>query len=310
MRYEKPALSLIQQVEQWQQRGLVISDTARAQRYLSSIGYYRLSAYCQPFEQPSTEGLPRQHQFLQGTDFEQVLRLYIFDRKLRLLVMEAIERIEVAVRTGWAHAMALRHGPHAYMSASLFKNHWDHTRDLARIAGEMERSGETFVEHYLRTYEDPFLPPIWAVVETMSLGTLSRWVKNTRDNPAKQEVATSLGLPTVEVLEQVLHALTPVRNTCAHHGRLWNRRLAMTLPKIKRYRTSLVAPESPHYQAHHLYNYLTVLALMMNRLNPGSSWHARVAMLISAELEPHLLSAMGFPADWAQRPAWAKEPAQ
>lgn len=309
MRYEKPALPLRQQVEQWQQRGLVVPDVDRAQRYLSSIGYYRFSAYCRPFEQSSPEGQPRQHRFLPGTHFEQILQLYIFDRKLRLLMMEAIERVEVAVRTGWAHAMAMRHGPHAYMSASLFKNPWDHTRDLARVTAEVRQSDETFVQHYLNTYEDPFLPPIWVVIETMSLGTLSRWVKNTRDNTAKQEVATSLGLPTVEVLEHVLHALTPVRNTCAHHGRLWNRRLAMKLPRIKRFETSLLAPESPNWQAHYLYNYLTVLALMMGRLNPGSSWRARVARLLGTELDARFMPAMGFPADWIARPAWVLESA-
>lgn len=79
----------------------------------------------------------------------------------------------------------------------------------------LKESSETFIAHYRKQYDDPFLPPIWAMVETLSLGALSRWFKCTRDTDAKREVAKGLGMPTIEVLEQVLHALTPVRNVCA-----------------------------------------------------------------------------------------------
>ncbi len=307
MRYEKPALTLGQQVQRWCDRGLEVPDATRAQVYLNAIGYYRLSAYCLPFEHAAAAGLPRDHQFKPGTRFDDMLALYVFDRKLRLVVMEAIERVEVAVRTGWAHELAIRHGPHAQMNPSLFKNPWDHARDLARIATDMQGSAETFVEHYRRTYTEPYLPPLWAVVETMSLGTLSRWVKNTRDNDAKMAVARTLGLPTVDVLESVLHGLTPVRNVCAHHGRLWNRRFALTLPYIKRHRESLAAPDAPSHQAHHVYNYLTVLALMMARLSPGSGWRARTSDLLCSALPPHFIATMGFPPDWQQRPAWQQK---
>jgi len=119
MRFEKPALSLEAQVAQWQARGLVIGDPAKAQQSLANIGYYRLSAYGVPFEAPVPDGSPRTHQFLPGTTFEQVLGLYVFDRKLRLLVMEALERVEVAVRTRWAHALAMRYGAHAYLDSVL-----------------------------------------------------------------------------------------------------------------------------------------------------------------------------------------------
>ncbi len=304
MQYQKPALSLADQALQLQQRGLIINDLARVEHYLAHIGYYRLSAYCLTYETPTATGESRLHQFQSGTTFEQVLSLYIFDRKLRLLVMEAIERVEVAVRTSWAHAMSMRHGSHAHMQVALFKSPWEHTKDLARVAGEIDKSKETFVLHYRSQYSQPFLPPIWAIVETMTLGTLSRWFSNTQDTAAKKEVSKSLAMPTIEVLEDVLHALTPVRNTCAHHGRLWNRRFPMKLPSIKKYQTSLVSPESPHLQAHYLYNYLTILALVMRQINPTGSWASRVSALINSDLPPKHLQSMGFPADWATRPAW------
>jgi abortive infection bacteriophage resistance protein len=304
MQYQKPALSLKDQALQLQQRGLVITDLQRVEHYLNHIGYYRLSAYCLTYAVPAIAGQPRSHQFQTGTTFEQILGLYIFDRKLRLLVMEAIERCEVAVRTGWAHAMSMRYGAHAHTDSTLFKKPWQHIQDLAKVAKDIDQSHETFVEHYRKNYTQPLLPPIWAIVETMSLGSLSRWFANTHGTDAKKEVSQSLGMPNIEVLEQVLHALTPVRNACAHHSRLWNRRFPIQLPAIKKYQTSLVAPNSPHHQAHYLYNYLTILALVMQKINPTGSWASRVSALITTELPLAQHASMGFPTDWAARPAW------
>jgi abortive infection bacteriophage resistance protein len=327
MHYDKPALSIADQAARLKQRGLQFTDETRVKHYLTHIGYYRLSAYWLPFEQPASDGQVRNHQFQLGTHFEQVLSLYIFDRQLRLLTMEAIERIETAIRTHWAHALATRYGPHAHMDANLFKSPWQHASDIARMAGDLQDSSETFIAHYRRQYSEPYLPPIWAVVETLTLGALSRWFKATKSTDAKREVAKSLGMPTIEVLEQVLHALTPVRNVCAHHGRLWNRRFTLQLPHIRRLKGQMViecvtatkkqaAPcgqcrasieqeqaivqKQPSRQLH---NYLLVMAHLMKRINPGSSWQMRLRRHIeSAGAEQQ--QAMGFPADWEQMEIW------
>lgn len=332
MRYDKAALSIADQAVRLKERGLQFTDDARVQHYLTHIGYYRLSAYWLPFEQSAADGQPRNHQFQPGTTFEQVLSLYIFDRQLRLLVMEAIERIETAIRTHWAHSLATRHGSHAHMDANLFKSPWQHASDIARMAGDLQDSSETFIAHYRRQYSEPYLPPIWAVVETLTLGALSRWFKATKSTDAKLEVAKSLGMPTIEVLEQVLHALTPVRNVCAHHGRLWNRRFTLQLPHIKRLKNEMVieriaaakkqtipcgqcgvtvtqdqtsVQEQPSRQ---LYNYLLVMAHLMRRINPSSSWRQRLSQHIQSA-SPEQQRSMGFPAGWEQRAIWQEKTA-
>lgn len=303
MQYIKPPLSIDDQADRLRERGLACEDPDRLKHYLAHIGYYRLSSYWLPFEHPSTEEQTRNHQFLQGATFDQVLHLYIFDRKLRLLVLDAIERIEVAVRTRWAGAMALRHGPHAHMSSTLFKDPWKHTRDLAKVSRELEESSESFVIHYKKRYSEPFLPPIWAVVETMSLGTLSRWISNTRDNEVKKEIMQNLRLPTIEILESVLHTITPMRNVCAHHGRLWNRRFAMTFPEIKRLRDRMVHPYAPEHQAHYVFNYLVVIEFLMSVINPRGSWKRRLIALLETMSDSDLQS-MGFPPDWRTLSPW------
>jgi len=304
-RYDKPALTVAAQAERLAQRGLQFDDDARVRHYLTHIGYYRLSAYWLPFELPSTDGQSRNHRFRPGTTFDQVLSLYTFDRQLRLLVMEAMERIETAVRSHWSNALATRYGPHAHMNANLFKSPWQHAVDIARISSELQSSNETFVAHYRRQYNEPFLPPIWAVAETLSFGALSRWFAATKDTSAKREVARGLGMPTIEVLEGVLQALTIVRNVCAHHGRLWNRSFVKQLPLMKRLREQMkITRTSGQLQpARHVYNYLLVMAYLMSRINPGSSWKTRLMRLL-AGTDKARLAAMGFPSDWEQKPVW------
>lgn len=312
MRYNKPALSLPDQAQRLLDRGMICIDRNRLEHYLSHIGYYRLSAYWLPFEKPSVNNDSRNHLFLPNTSFEQVLTLYIFDRKLRLLVMEAIERIEVAARTRWASAMALSHGSHAHMNADLFKDPWQHACDIARVAKELRDSNETFVVHYRNKYEAPYLPPIWAMVETMTLGGLSRWIASTNDNQVKREVAKMLGMPTIEILEQVLHALTPMRNICAHHGRLWNRRFILLLPNIKRLRGQLITEtiasktgEPQEQLTREIYNHLVVIQNLMLTMTPTSSWGERLSVHIQT-LTPEQQGAMGFPRDWKMRQPWMK----
>lgn len=75
-------------------RGLVISDEDKAVRYWESIGYYRLSAYMYPFLKAPKET----HQYKDGTTFQQVLNLYRFDKKLRMLLLNEIEKVEIAIR--------------------------------------------------------------------------------------------------------------------------------------------------------------------------------------------------------------------
>jgi abortive infection bacteriophage resistance protein len=311
MHFDKKPLSIPDQVERLLERGLVCDRPERLKHYLTHVGYYRLSAYWLPFEiaAPESNG-SRNHKFRPDTTFDQVLALYIFDRKLRLLVIEAIERIETAVRGHWANALSMRHGSHAHMKPELFKCPWQHSVDLAKISADLKNSSETFIVHYRRRYSDPFLPPIWAVVETMSLGALSRWFQSTRDTESKKEVAKCMGMPTIEILEQVLHALTPIRNICAHHGRLWNRRFTLQLPHIKKFRDQIMTEsiESANgtrqiQPRREIYNYLVIMLHLMNAINPGSSWRNRLETHLQ-QATPDQHQAMGFPTGWADLPLW------
>ncbi|MHB1348730.1 MAG: Abi family protein [Desulfobulbaceae bacterium] len=119
--FNKPSLSIPEHIDQWRKRGLLIPDRSRAERYLSVISYYRLSAYSLPFQTGNPDD-----QFKPGCEFEDILGLYVFDRQLRLLILDAIERIEVALRTRMTNVLATHHGPHAYLDPNVFDTRYDH----------------------------------------------------------------------------------------------------------------------------------------------------------------------------------------
>nr|WP_182263112.1 Abi family protein [Rhodococcus sp. UFZ-B548] len=109
--YGKPFKTIEEQRELLQSRGMTISDTTAAERWLHSIGYYRLSGYWYPHRirnQPAGSTPVIEDHFTPGTSFEQILDLYEFDRKLKLLVLDAIERIEVAMRLRVGHTLGRR----------------------------------------------------------------------------------------------------------------------------------------------------------------------------------------------------------
>lgn len=297
--FGKPALTTDQQLDLLIRRGMLIADLERARHCLTHINYYRLRAYWLPFELAAIGD--SNHTFQPGTDFDTVMAIYDFDRELRLLLLDAIERVEISLRTRWANELALRYGPFAHEDSAHFnKQHlWQHSKD--ELDKEYARSRETFAEHYRTRYEHLNSPPIWVAAELMSLGHLSRWLQNLCIPKDRQVIADAYGLDE-KVLLSFAHHLTIVRNHCAHHGRVWNRKLSLKM-QIPGKKTAGLSVMFNPVEDRRLYNTLTMLAFLMSRISPQSSWRDRLKALITTtpQVNP---KDMGFPADWARRKIW------
>jgi abortive infection bacteriophage resistance protein len=291
--FGKPATTHAQQVALLQQRGMVVDDPAAAEFYLQHLNYYRLGAYWLPFEADHAT-----HTFRPGTRFADVLNLYVFDRELRLLVLDAIERVEVSVRSQWAYQMAHRHGPHAHLDAALAFNSYHWQANLNKLTDEVDRSDEVFIKHLKASYSE-VLPPIWAVCEVMSLGLLSRWYSNLKPMHTRSAIAVAYGVDQ-RVLESWLHHLSLVRNTCAHHSRLWNRDFTVT-PKLPHSKPAGLAAQC-QAGSRKLYNALVILLHCMDVIAPQHHWRARLTDLITRHAVP--VAAMDFPAGWEQLAIW------
>ncbi|WP_018867180.1 MULTISPECIES: Abi family protein [unclassified Thioalkalivibrio] len=328
--FSKPSLTVEEQLQLLKDRGLTILDDGRAQLLLEVVSLFRLSPYMRPFQH---EGNP-DHQFHDGTSLRQVVTVYRFDRELRNLVMDALERVEVAVRATISNRMAPLFGPHWYLDRSHFKDGYSHDRLIRELTQIMTNESERFdrevqkinssqvepsikqhrIEHrkrdnyfryYGETYGSPELPPSWAMLEELSLGQLSHLYKGiARDNDRKR-IAKRFDLPQ-EVLGSWLHTFTFVRNCCAHHSRLWNRELSIPprLPKSGAWAQS--HPSNKPRTDRRLFTVLLMLAHLMTRISPDSQWRQRFESLIS-DYPGIPLPAMGMPEDWRSHPVWAAQ---
>lgn len=280
-------------------------DQALMERWLETVGYYRLSAYWLPYELPAMSGQTRSKAFPAGMHFSDIVDIYVFDRKLRLLVMEAIDRFEIAVRARWTNRLAVAHGSHAHMDATNFLDGFEHARMFAKVVQVTANSSEVFIEHYRQKYTDPFLPPLWQITELMTLGEISMWVKATKDNRIKDAVARDLGLPNKETLEGTLQLLAYVRNICAHHSRLWNRKTVKRAPNIRSFRVDMdvEVTGNQHQPRNSIYNVLVILSRTLRHQSPDTTFPQRASNLVESRTAAQL-RAMGFPTGWRSRPIW------
>ena len=301
--FNKPPLSISEHIDQWLSRGLLISDPARARRYLSVISYYRLSAYTLPFQVGDSE-----HHFRAGTSFDAVLDLYIFDRRLRLLILDAIERIEVALRARMTNVLAGNHGPYAYLQKEIFDTRYNHdwlVRQIRRKCDDIQ--AETFIKHYREKYTDPELPPVWMVMEILTFKEISVLFSQLRLKKDKQVIASFWGMPDT-VLRSWFRALSDLRNICAHHARTWNREFG-SRPVFPRKKPkpwpdfSLTLADSRIVPTRRLYLFLTVIETLLRKINPSSTWHKRLFNLLQDHSEVSR-AHMGMPEKWDEDPFW------
>ena len=291
--YSKGALSFQQQVDLLRSRGLGIGDEQRAVRVLERTSYYRLSAYWLPFKQPNDS-------FESGATFEEAERLYEFDRRLRLLVLDALERVEVRLRTQITYSLAHAYGPFAHEEPANFHAGFDHPRWVTKLHDETGRSHETFVNHFMNSYCGFPKLPIWMAAEVMTLGALFMLFRAMQPND-RRPIAARYGVH-YDVLASWLHALTYVRNVCAHHSRLWNRELAIQ-PRLPN-KESLWKP--PHVTNNRrLYAILLILRTLTRDHHFADDWaKAAIGMLHEISRSNRWRSNMGIPVRWDSHPLW------
>ena len=268
IKFSKLSLTISQQIIQLKSRGMQFLDEEQASYYLENINYYRLSAYWLPFESDH-----KTHTFKDGTSFERVLELYIFDRELRLLMLDAIERIEVSVRTHLAYELSQKYGSHPHLEAELFKPLHRYKRVLEKLKGEAGRNKEPFVKHFKEKYSEA-LPPIWACVELMTLGQVSNWFGMIKLRQDKQLIAKYYSIDE-KVLGSFLHHLTIIRNICAHHSMLFSSNLTVefTIPKNMQ----------EHFNTQErkkLFNTFVMLEYLMDKISGDNHWRTRLEDLI------------------------------
>lgn len=298
----KPAKTHQEQLDLLKSRGLQVPDEPFALHILEHHNYYRLSAYRFSF---TAAGHP--DQFLPGATFTQLWDLYHFDRSLRQLVLEGCKRVEISGRSRLAHIIGHRLGPLAYLENRHFSDPLEHAKTLVSLNAELDRSREVFVRHHRRNLQMPW-PPVWVLVEAASFGAVSRLLAGLQPPALRQEVADTYQMDE-KTFCSLFHHLSILRNTAAHHSRLWNRRFTFTLqlPRKKpahlhaNFHVTRTVQGNPNERC--IYNSLVLLVHLIRVIEPQSTWPRRLAQHLDS-LPAALQPEMDLPADWKDRPLW------
>lgn len=314
----KPFKTYQQLVALMQQRGILVEDTARAERKLSQVGYYRLSGFWYPcrsidFDEsgrarrcPQTRLPIRNNDVLPGTTFNAVFDLYLFDKKLRQVMLDAVERVEVFLRSIIAHELGYR-SPLAYQDSSFINSRW--CRDYHDVRRGQIRNAwgewQIRVEKLIRESREDCIVwhrkknrsiPFWVVIETWDFGTMSRYFEML-SGKYQNRVCKRIGSCNPKELAGWLKELNTLRNRCAHHTRIWNQNTSnpLSVTSVPR----LVALDLNENSLGKLYGLICVLWHLVILIGPSSNWISMVADIVDSK--PSLpncgFTAMGFPDD-------------
>ena len=221
--YDKPILSTREHIKLLKSRNLIINDYKFAENILNSVNYYNLSGYLYVFEDKSDYNI-RTHNF-NDVNFEEVVKFFEIDTKIRHLLLSCIFYIEVYMKNIIAKTFTEVYKDAFYNYKILNDIYEKINKETELLANS---SKELFILHYKEKYNDFPKLPIWMSVEIMSLGILSKFYLFSEEI-YKEEVTRKMNLHHYKYLEKLLHSMTIVRNKCAHHSRL----LCIPLNKLK-----------------------------------------------------------------------------
>ncbi|WP_309082213.1 Abi family protein [Zhihengliuella sp.] len=323
--YAKPWLSVDEQIDRLAGHGVEIKDRGRAATVLQAVGYYRLTGYLYPFRESEPyaddEGRARIRvlsDYRAGTTLRHAEDVIDFDRRLRMLVMDGVERIEVAVRMRIGYVLG-RRSPFAYEDPACFTEAFTaestdardpapsrHVQWLQRVNERKASSDEQFVEHFRQKYDDRM--PVWALTEILELGHLSVLYRGMHQQDA-EEIALAFGVPTKKIMTSWLASLNYVRNVAAHHSRLFNRKLQNAPARPKSGQIPVLdhlRDEATAKGVFGTYNALAVIAHLLPSIEPGTDWAEQMAALLRDFPVSHALTieSTGAPRNWESLELW------
>lgn len=275
------------QIKKLRERGCIIKDENLAKETLRYINYFRLSFYFVPFS-------VSKNKYEEGTTFEKILQIYEMDRKLRSILLAALEEVEITLRAAISNYHALKYGARGYLNPSSFNRTHNHQSFVARINHLIETNTDRqFVKHYKTQHEGKF--PLWVVMELFSFGSLAFFFKEMQNVDKKALASEFFGCSPSE-MDNWIFCLSELRNYCAHYNRLYGNRFP-------------VQPRTPRDFEPELQNDVFGYIIVLKQLyHDKANWNERVVKPISRLLRKNSdaarLSDLGFPDGWETKIAF------
>lgn len=297
-RYDKRPITVAQQIDLLESKGMDFFDRPFALRMLAIIGYYRFSGYAYPFrDKVDNSG------FIEDTSFEKVFSIYEFDRALKSILFSYLGRIEIAFRTLIIDKFSVGTNSSIwYIDPENFSDKEEHDGFLNTLESDLQSSREEFIQHFRETYSDVF-PPAWIALQIVSFGVLVKLFRNFNDKELKSHVAKHFGCDSVERFVSWMNTLVYLRNICSHHARLWNRPIKK---RPEAYNFGVRTKRWTQQDVSKLYYSICVIGSLLKSILPDNTFKKDVAALFESNSYVNSTKAkyLGFPKDWKTELAW------
>ena len=306
--YTKRPLSYSEQIKLLKSRGMLFEDNDNTQNLIEHINYYRLEAYWFTYYDRDKQ----EHYFLPDTTFSNIWRDYRFDRKFRSLILQGLERIEISFRTQFTYFLSHHYGSFPLKKENFIfsKQSWD--ENIENLKTICLTSKEQFAIHLRETYSCEIFP-VWAITELMSFGKISLFYKNIKDQSLQKSISRKYGIQP-EILISWLNHLSNVRNYCAHHARLWNRRFVYTPKEALSIRNDIKTrwislPKNPEEDdprnERRIFNTILIIDYLLSNICNKYNWKNELVELISKYQIDE--KRMGFPDNWRNDSFWVEQ---
>lgn len=264
------------------ERGIVRDCPDDVEKFLQHNNYYRFNAYFHHF-------LNKNDQFVAGTKLSTLLNIYENDRWLRKLFLLILEPLELQLRCQLAYWLAHYYGSETLYIPGAFPNDSYRVNVLQTFEEQIcyvNAQYDPVKEHHYTYYGGHF--PIWVIVEYLSFGEISKMFINVQRN-VQDSVSSSFNSQPTRVVTQWMHALSTLRNACAHYGYLYRREFPVSamIPK-----GSLIQD----FRTKRIFSFIYAIKY----LAPTENWTEYKNILLH-----RLMSAPDFtPIDYGFPPAW------
>ena len=283
----KRPMTFAEQVQKLKDHHILIDDEAAAISFLSECNYYRISGYALSFRKA-----PDVSDCIEGTTFDTLSKLYLFDRSLRRLILSYLEPIETYYKNQIAYHFALfkcadpPHDQHYDV-----KNYYRKT-DFRNIISNFERERDNYykdsliVKHHREKYAGQM--PLWVMMDLLSFSNASK-LYSCMYQADQDAISHSLGIGS-RTLSNHLHCLSVLRNRCAHAGRLYNTKL---YPRVRF--TKLFLRQHPEISTDSLFAYIIMLLKRLPNREQKSSLASDMCELVDNNKDVLDMGLIGFP---------------
>ena len=296
MSYTKRPLDTPDIIHTLKERGLAIADENKAVEFLNHVSYFRFATYLRPMEEDGTT-----RRYKSSASFEKAVMLYEFDNRLRQLLFSAIQQIEISLRSKIINKFSLAHGAMWFLDSSLSVDKHKFADNLSTLERELQRSKDDFIKEHFSKYSASGFPPAWKLIELTSFGCLTKLYFNFSNTSVKKKIAREYGVPQHEILESWMKSVNALRNACAHHGRVWNRVMAVKPQLPSNLKSNWISNVS--VAPNRLYAILCCIIYWLNAISPNHTLVNDFKALLRAYTNVDT-KAMGFPENWETEPLW------